>query len=151
MVPVRKQPMLKSNSLGFRKARLGKRGPIAAGIGVGALDAYAGPNATATLIPGSKEGLAAKEAQGIGKIKELGAEKLQSAERGLKTAQTQEALKPKEPKELSDPEQVMHDFMTGNNGKPKVNPETKQPFTYAEAYQKVKEIEQAGKPEKAEK
>src|ERR1035437_8976163 len=48
---------------------LGKIGHIAARIGEGALDAYAGPETTATLIPGSKEGLAAKEAQGIGKIK----------------------------------------------------------------------------------
>jgi hypothetical protein len=59
---------------------LGKIGHIAARIGEGALDAYAGPEATATLIPGSKEGLAAKESQGIGKIKELGAERLQDAQ-----------------------------------------------------------------------
>jgi hypothetical protein len=93
-------------------------------------------------IPGTQRRLAAEEQQGIGKIKEIQAEDLSKAETGLKTAQTQEALQPKEPKELKAPEQAMRDLLT------KVNPETKQLYTASEAYQKVKEMEQEVKPEK---
>jgi hypothetical protein len=119
---------------------LGKIGHIASEVGQAALM----PTAPYMLnaIPGTQRRLAAEEQQGIGKIKEIQAEDLSKAETGLKTAQTQEALQPKEPKELKAPEQAMRDLLT------KVNPETKQLYTASEAYQKVKEMEQEVKPEK---
>ena len=119
---------------------LGKIGHIASEVGQAALI----PTAPYMLnaIPGTQRRLAAEEQQGIGKIKEIQAEDLSKAETGLKTAQTQEALQPKEPKELKAPEQAMRDLLT------KVNPETKQLYTASEAYQKVKEMEQEVKPEK---
>ncbi len=38
---------------------------------------------------------------------------------------------------LTPPEQVMHDLLTGENGKPRVNPATQQPYTATEALQET--------------
>jgi hypothetical protein len=43
-------------------------------------------------------------------------------------------------------ELTLHDLMTGDNGKPRVNPDTKQPYTYTEAYSRIKQAAQDVKP-----
>jgi|SRR5579884_3992654 hypothetical protein len=49
------------------------------------------------------------------------------------------AAKPAAEKSLTPEETTLHDLMTGNGGQPRVNPQTKQPYTYLEAYQAVKQ------------
>ena len=47
----------------------------------------------------------------------------------------------KTPEELT-----LADLMTGNNGKPRINPETQQPYTWLEAFSKIKQTQQDVKP-----
>lgn len=46
-------------------------------------------------------------------------------------------------------EMTIHDLMAGNNGAPQINPATKKPYSYLEAYHAVQQAKQA--PEKPEK
>jgi hypothetical protein len=51
------------------------------------------------------------------------------------------------PKEGLTPEETtIHDLMTGNNGAPRINPKTGQPFTYLDAYTAVNQAKQDVKP-----
>ena len=66
------------------------------------------------------------------------------SEQGLQKAQADEAearaatLKNPSAKEGLTPEETtIHDLMTGDNGKPRINPETKQPYSYLEAFKAV--------------
>lgn len=43
-------------------------------------------------------------------------------------------------------ETTIHDLMTGENGQPRVNPETKQPYTYLDAYKAVNQAKADTKP-----
>ncbi len=53
------------------------------------------------------------------------------------------------PKEGLTPEETtIHDLMTGENGQPRVNPDTGKPYTYLEAYTAVQQAKQDTKPEK---
>jgi hypothetical protein len=47
-------------------------------------------------------------------------------------------------------ETTIHDLMTGENGQPRLNPQTQKPFSYLEAYQAVKQAGQDAKPDKEE-
>jgi hypothetical protein len=49
---------------------------------------------------------------------------------------------------LTPEETTIHDLMTGENGQPRLNPETQKPFTYLEAYQAMKQTGQDVKPTK---
>jgi hypothetical protein len=72
---------------------LGKLGHVAARVGEGALDAYAGPTATATLIPGSPEGRKVREADLRAQRGESSKEELEAAQAkfaGGKTPQEQD-------------------------------------------------------------
>ena len=52
---------------------------------------------------------------------------------------------------LTPEETTIHDLMAGGeNGQPRVNPDTQKPYTYLEAYSAVKQAGQDVKPEKAE-
>lgn len=69
------------------------------------------------------------------------------AETGLKKSQADEAearaaaLRNPVPKEgLTNDEQLFHDLTAGDNGKPRLNPDTKQPYTALEAYQKISQL-----------
>lgn len=44
-------------------------------------------------------------------------------------------------------EGTLHDLMTGENGQPRINPETKKPYSYLEAYGAVKQAAQNVKPD----
>ena len=60
-----------------------------------------------------------------------------------------EALKNPQPKQGVTPEETtIHDLMTGENGQPRLNPQTNKPYSYLEAYQAVKQAAQDVKPEK---
>jgi hypothetical protein len=70
-----------------------------------------------------------------------------------KAAQTREANaraksleNPQEKQGLTPEEQTVHDLMTGDNGKPRVNPQTGKPYSYLEAYGAVKQAAQDVKP-----
>ena len=109
-------------------------------------------------IPGSQANLAAQEQAGT--AEEAAAEKegeqaattaATEAEVPLKEAQTKEAgaLAEKaqaeagnvgETKIGTESEAVtLHDLMTGENGQPRINPKTNQPYTYLEAYEATKQ------------
>ena len=56
------------------------------------------------------------------------------------------------PKEGLTPEETtLHDLMAGDNGKPRVNPETGKPYSYLEAYTATKQAAQDVKPDVAPK
>lgn len=55
---------------------------------------------------------------------------------------------PAEAKTGTPEEQTLHDLMTGENGNPRVNPETGKPFTYLEAYKATNAAKAEGKPGK---
>jgi hypothetical protein len=59
----------------------------------------------------------------------------------------------KEPEPGKTPEETtLHDLMTGgDNGGPRINPDTKKPYTYLEAYAAENQAKQAGKPDKNDK
>jgi hypothetical protein len=60
-----------------------------------------------------------------------------------------EALK--HPKVGATPEETtIHDLMAGENGQPRLNPDTNQPYTYLDAYTKVKQSAQDVKPDKTQ-
>src|ERR1019366_1668393 len=92
---------------------LGKLGHIAARVGEGALDAYAGPNATATLIPGSPEERRVRETEYRGQRGE-------GTKEGLEQAQAHQAMMGSK---LPPTTQVFDDL------KGQVNPETGQIYT----------------------
>jgi hypothetical protein len=52
---------------------------------------------------------------------------------------------------LTPEETTIHDLMTGENGAPRINPQTKQPYTYLEAYTAMQQAKQDVKPDKVEK
>jgi len=71
----------------------------------------------------------------------------ETAEAERARAQAQAALNPPEKEGLTPEETTIHDLMTGNNGQPRINPDTNKPYSYLEAYQSVK---QAGQKPAAE-
>jgi hypothetical protein len=59
------------------------------------------------------------------------------------------AIRNPQPKEGLTPEETtIHDLMTGENGQPRMNPETQKPYNYLEAFQAVKQAGQDVKPDK---
>lgn len=144
------------------------RGLGTAGSILGAVDPFARrilPN-----IPGTEEHhnqLLGRQAGRIGE--DLGEQKTEAAT-GEATARTgqaeaaaekdksdaeklrQEAAVAGNPKVGITPEEVtIHDLMTGNNGGPRVNPQTGKPFTYFEAYSTTMQAKQDTKPDPAVK
>jgi hypothetical protein len=77
----------------------------------------------------------------------------QIAEAGARTNLTQaQADAAKNPKTGLTPEETtIHDLMTGQNGQPRVNPQTQKPYTYLEAYTAMNEAKEGAKPVKPEK
>jgi hypothetical protein len=131
----------------------GKVGHAFGQIGNALGEAYA-PGLT-EAIPGSREHLLAQEAKGQAEAGGAIKEESESAAAGLKGQQAiteatkpalneaktdlagaQEGLANKRADVLSAKPEVeaIHDLMTGENGKPRVNPTTNKPYTYAEAY-----------------
>jgi hypothetical protein len=99
--------------------------------------------ARANAEEGRQAGLAKEEAG-------TGLEKSQAKEaeaRGeLAHEQAQVVGNPKEG--LTPEETTIHDLMTGENGQPRLNPKTNQPYSYLEAYTAVNQAKQDVKPEK---
>jgi hypothetical protein len=46
-------------------------------------------------------------------------------------------------KQTQPEQEVLHDLMTGENGTPRINPDTQKPYTYLEAYQAANQAKQA--------
>lgn len=73
------------------------------------------------------------ETQGRQEKKDEEAEKLEESEINKNDADASSKKNP--PAKTGTPqEDTLHDLMTGNNGQPRINPDTKQPYTYLEAY-----------------
>jgi hypothetical protein len=65
----------------------------------------------------------------------------------LERAETEKDLRPPEVKQGQTPEETtIHDLMTGENGQPRINPQTQQPYSYLDAYQAVNQAKQDTKP-----
>lgn len=94
------------------------------------------PGVTA-MIPGSE--LNRKMNEGIELKRGLGAEK-QASEENLQSAEANKANNPQQTGK-TNAEQAFNDLMTGDNGKPRINPNTKQPYTKLEADTAVKQAE----------
>lgn len=108
--------------------------------------------ATMMMIPGTEahHNLLEKTARGrvgedtIEAGKEAEAAKAQ-AEANKANAEAKVAGNPKEG--LTPEEVTIHDLMTGNNGQPRINPKTQQPYTYFDAYTDVMQAKADTKPE----
>lgn len=61
-------------------------------------------------------------------------------------AETDALENPKAKEGLTPEETTIHDLMTGDNGQPRVNPDTKKPYSYLEAYQAMNQAKQDTKP-----
>jgi hypothetical protein len=91
-------------------------------------------------------------------VAQQNAEENRQTEEGLKDAQTEEAraragLTTEQAKNAANPktgltpeELTIHDLMAGDNGQPRINPKTNQPYTYLEAYTDVAQAKQDTKP-----
>lgn len=77
-------------------------------------------------------------------------EEQETAEAEKARAQAQAALTPPEKEGLTPEETTIHDLMAGNNGQPRINPDTNKPYTYLEAYQSVKQAGQKAPAENTE-
>lgn len=77
----------------------------------------------------------------------------QIGETGARTAhENAQADAVKNPKGGTTPEEsTLHDLMAGDNGNPRINPDTNKPYSYLEAFQKVYQAKQDVKPDKNEK
>lgn len=105
---------------------------------------------TMALIPGTqlhndieKRGLE-KGIQGI--EQEKSKEGLEQAQTGEANAKATAAANPQPKEGLTPEETTIHDLMTGENGQPRINPKTQQPYSYLEAYQAVNQAKQDVKP-----
>lgn len=164
--------MSRLQSTGSGISQIARAHPVAGGIlrGLGTVGSIVGsvdPFARRILpnIPGTEEHHNQLLRQETGRIGEdLGEEQKEAAtaESGAKTEQEQavaekdraaaQALRQPQPKQGLTPEETtIHDLMTGENGQPRMNPETQKPFTYLEAYQATKQAGQDVKPAKEEK
>jgi hypothetical protein len=160
-------------STGSGVSQIARAHPFAGGIlrglnAAGEIATAFSPQARPILnaIPGTEEHHNQLIRQQTGRIGEdLGEQKEQGAigEAGARTEQaaaaaekdTADAAKLREeaavagnPKQGLTPEEVtIHDLMTGNNGQPRVDPETQQPYTYFGAYNAVMQAKAGAKPE----
>lgn len=87
-------------------------------------------------VGGAKKDLAAAEGN-----------RKSAAEAEKDLAEAQKARQPGSTAGKTTEEQTFADLMTGNNGGPKVNPKTKQPYSALEAFAEVKQAAQDVKPE----
>ena len=72
----------------------------------------------------------------------------QEATRQETEARTNAIQHPPEKQGLTPEETTIHDLMMGNNGQPRVNPDTGKPYSYLEAYAAVNQAKQDVKPDK---
>lgn len=114
------------------------------------------PNFT-SMIPGSQLNMDVREAEANKDLQKAEQEQRASEEskskQGLEGAQKTEAearaeslIHPPQKQGLTPEETTIQDLMTGDNGKPRINPETKQPYTHLEALKAVEAAKQTGKP-----
>jgi hypothetical protein len=113
--------------------------------------AIPGTEAHHQQLIGEQEGLIGTELGNEEKKANVGKTGAETEEAGARTglikAQTDLAKNPKTG--LTPEETTLHDLMTGGeNGQPRLNPETQKPYTYIEAYQAMKQAGQDVKPEK---
>jgi hypothetical protein len=120
----------------------GARALDAIGTGVGRVIPAVG--ALESAIPGTTMNEALKERQeSRQEANQAGLEKTQADTEEAKARA--HALEQPVAKEPANPEsEVLHDLMTGENGQPRMNPATQQPYTYLEAYQAAQQAKPTG-------
>jgi len=138
--------------------------PVARGIlrGLDTVGSIVAPRITAAIpgtelhhqrLIGQEQGLLGKnlgtETQEAGLAKTGADTEEAKARADLAQAQAEVARNPKTG--LTPEEITIHDLMTGDNGKPRVNPKTGQPYNYLDAYTAVNEAKEGAKPQKPEK
>lgn len=115
------------------------------------------------FIPGTEAHHQALIGQSRGRIGEDLGEAKQQATTDETTARTDQAnaaaekdradaaarLNPTAKEGLTPEEKTIHDLMTGENGQPRVNPQTGKPYSYLEAYAATKQASQDVKPDRA--
>lgn len=106
-----------------------------------------------SMVPGTRLNEERQQGIDLGRQKEQAGIEHEQAESGELGARGEwERAHAKEisnPKLGQTPEEVtIHDLMTGENGQPRINPDTQKPYTYLEAYSAVKKAAQEGKPAK---
>lgn len=129
----------------------GKFGHVLGRIGNIALD-VAAPT-VAMNIPGTD---LYKQMEEQGLKRELAArteaesrQRERESEGRLREAQTEALLHPERALGKTPEELTLHDLMTGGeNGTPRINPDTKKPYNYLEAYTAIQEGKLASKPQK---
>ncbi len=132
-----------------------RRHPIAGGIartaaGIGSAF-FPG---IAAAIPGTDlhhQGIVAGDtsrvAEDLGEAKEQAATADTASQTALRNQQTEDLQHP-QPKVGETPEETtVHDLMTGQNGQPRINPQTNKPYSYLEAFQAVNQAKQDVKPD----
>lgn len=155
------------NQTGSGISQIARAHPVAGGIlrGLNVAGDVAGailPQARLALraIPGTEEHHQLLQKQATGRIGEdLGEQQKEAVneETGARTEQAQAAAEnqrseayarehPQAKQGLTPEETTIHDLMTGENGQPRLNPETQKPYTYLEAYQATKQAGQDVKP-----
>ena len=68
------------------------------------------------------------------------------AKANLENAQAEKALRTPDATGKTPEESTIHDLMTGENGQPRLNPDTQKPYSYLEAYQAVNQAKADTKP-----
>lgn len=107
----------------------------------------------AELAAGNEKGIQAGEQKDIEQQQANTAQAGEKSREGLEGAQEKNLESEIEAREQgktgTTPEELtIHDLMAGNNGAPQINPGTKKPYTYLEAYMAVQQAKQEAKPEK---
>ena len=140
-------------------SQIAKAHPFAGGLlrGISTLGSVLLPGAMSS-IPGTEQHHQALISQQQGRIGEdMGEQKAEAAigETGARTEQAEaeaakanaEAKVAGNAKQGLTPEEVtIHDLMTGENGQPRVDPQTGQPYTYFGAYSAVMGAKEGAKP-----
>lgn len=109
---------------------------------------------TAAMIPGTElhhDVLVGRDrrhiAQDIAEQGEAASQEKSEADSAEARARAESLLHPQAKEGVTDEEKTLHDLMTGDNGNPRINPETQKPYTYLEAYTAVAEAKAGAKPD----
>lgn len=111
-----------------------------------------------SAIPGTRLNEERAQARQLGIDKEQAGidsthqqDELRKAQAEEATARAEEIRNPHaKAQTFNTPEEAtLHDLMTGENGQPRINPQTNKPYTYLEAFSAVKQSAQDVKPDKA--
>jgi hypothetical protein len=120
-------------------------GGVLKGLDVGA--SILAPGAM-QLVPGTMLNQRTQDARANNTLQAQTQQRQEQATLDKTKAETERLLHPAAKEGLTPEETTIHDLMTGEGGKPRVNPETGKPYSYLEAFTAVKQATQDVKPDK---